>query len=90
MTDDPDFLASPELLRWNAWTIVQPVQFEGEGQAVPRKVRLSCAAARVGDPVQITEGQQIMEGLITAVAHSILRVRRSAAAQVHQSTTFSS
>jgi hypothetical protein len=35
-------------IRWNPWTIVQPVLFEGEERAVPRKIRLCCAAARVG------------------------------------------
>jgi sRNA-binding protein len=66
--------------RWNPWTIVQPVQFEGEERAVPRTVRLCCAAARVGDPVQITQGKQCMDGIIVEVAHSILRVERSSAA----------
>jgi hypothetical protein len=39
-------------------------------------MRLSCAAARVGDAVQITVGRLVVETRITAVAHSILRVRR--------------
>jgi len=76
--DDPDFYASPESPPWNSWTRVQPVQFEGEERAVPRAVRLCCAASRVGDPVQIIEGKQTVPGVIVAVAHSILHVRRKA------------
>jgi hypothetical protein len=63
--------------RWNSWTILQPVQFEGEERAMPRKVRLWSAAARVGDPVQITTETTIVYGRIVAVRHSVLHVRPS-------------
>ena len=63
-----------DLPRWNTWTRVSPVQFAGEERPIPRAVRLCCAAARVGDPVQILEGNRMTEGRITRVAHSILHV----------------
>ncbi|OFV95843.1 MAG: hypothetical protein A3H28_08905 [Acidobacteria bacterium RIFCSPLOWO2_02_FULL_61_28] len=70
LADDPK-----QRPRWNSWTVVQPVQFSDEDRAVPRTVRLCCPAARVGDPVQITEGKRRVDGRITAVAHSILHVK---------------
>lgn len=47
---------------------------EGEERPKPRGVRLCSAAARVGDPVQIIEGEKIVIRRILAVAHSVLRV----------------
>ena len=60
--------------RWNTWTNVQPVQFAAEATAIPRAVRLCCACARVGDPVQIADATRVVEGRIAAIAHSILHV----------------
>jgi hypothetical protein len=73
---DNDFFDAVDRPRWNSWIIVQPVQFEGETTAKPRRVRLCCPCARVGDPVQITDGQRLTEGRISAVAHSILHVTK--------------
>jgi hypothetical protein len=33
-------------IRWNNWTLVQPVQFDYEKRATPRTVRLCGRAAR--------------------------------------------
>jgi hypothetical protein len=60
--------------RWNTWTIVQPVQLEGEERPSPRTVRLCCAASRVGDRVEVTVRGRSVEGWIVRVAHSILHV----------------
>ena len=61
---------------WNAWTRVQPVQFEGEAVPKARTVRLCCACARLGDPVQITDGARVVRGSIYQVSYSVLHVRR--------------
>jgi hypothetical protein len=60
--------------RWNPWIRVSPVQFEGEERPIPRGVRLCCAAARAGDPVQIIEGRRVISARLVRVAHSILHV----------------
>jgi hypothetical protein len=73
---DFDFDVVEEAPRWNTWTLVQPVQFEGEDHPVPRAVRLCCAASRVGDPVRVSDGERSVEGRIMRVAHSILHVDR--------------
>jgi hypothetical protein len=62
--------------RWNTWTIVQPVQFEGEAHPKPRRVRLCSPALRVSDPVQVTDAGRTAKGRIMRVAHSTLHVRR--------------
>jgi hypothetical protein len=72
-------MRSDDSPRWNTWTRVQPVQFDHEQAPQPRDVRLACAAARVGDPVQVTDGGRCVHGRIAAVAHSILHVRRGPA-----------
>ena len=60
--------------RWNSWFRVSPVQFEGEDRPTPRGVRLCCAAARAGDPVQIIEGTRTISGRLVRVECSILHV----------------
>ena len=70
--DDPLLLT--DVPRWNDWTRVQPVQWEGEESASPREVRLCCAAARVGDPVRVRDGTRSVEGRIVSVAHSVLHI----------------
>ena len=62
------------IFRWNSWFRVSPVQFENEEHPVPRGVRLCCAAARPGDPVQIIEGKKTTSARLMRVAHSILHV----------------
>jgi hypothetical protein len=64
-----------DAIRWNNWTLVQPVQFDYETRATPRTVRLCCPAARVGDPVRIGMGGAEIDAVITAVTHSVLHVR---------------
>lgn len=59
--------------RWNDWVCWQYVRFEGEERAVPRGVRLACAAARVGDPVRITESNgDERVGVILQVGSTLL------------------
>ena len=60
--------------RWNSWFRVSPVQFEGETHPTPRGVRLCCAAARAGDPVQIIEGNRVIAARLVQVANSIIHV----------------
>jgi hypothetical protein len=72
MDDFGSELVSPP--RWNAWFRVSPVQFEGEDHPIPRGVRLCCAAARAGDPVQIIEGKRVTAARLVRVANSILHV----------------
>jgi hypothetical protein len=67
--------AGGEDVRWNSWVRVQPVQFEGDERAVPRAVRLSCSAARVGDAVRVRDERRWIGGWIAAVRHSVLHVR---------------
>jgi hypothetical protein len=61
-----------DVVRWNSWTRVSPVQFGGEEKPKLRAVRLCCAAARPADSVQIIEGEKVVNGTILAVANSIL------------------
>ena len=71
---DDDFFDAIDAPRWNSSIIMQPVQFDGEAMAKPRTVRLCCACCRVGDPVQVSEGNRVITGRIRAVAHSILHI----------------
>ena len=61
-------------IRWNPWFRVSPVQFENEDHPIPRGVRLSCAAARAGDAVQIIEGTRVTSGRLVRVECSVLHV----------------
>lgn len=63
-----------EVIRWNTWITVRPVQFEDEEEPQARTVRLACAenASRRSDSGWPT----VIEGQIVAVAHSIVHVRR--------------
>ncbi len=61
---DSDFDVAEEAPRWNTWTILQPVQFEGEERPRPRTLRLCCAALPVGDRIQVTDGRRTAEGQI--------------------------
>ena len=65
-----------DAIRWNDWITVRPVCFEDEETPQPRRVRMACAALRPGDPVRV-EGQQVIEGQIVAVAHSVVHVQRT-------------
>ena len=63
--------------RWNDWTTLRPVQFDYEQQPTLRAVRLSGATARVGDAVRVGVSGVEVEGRITAIEVSILRVELS-------------
>lgn len=64
----------PERLHWNDRTPLRLVQFDYEEQAAPRAVRLTGAAARVGDMVRVCVSGVEVEGHITAIEGSILRI----------------
>jgi hypothetical protein len=69
--------------RWNRWATLWLVQFDHQKQAVPRAVRLSGATARVGDAVRVGVSGIEVEGRITAIESSILRVDVSARVPAH-------
>ena len=64
-----------EPIRWNTWTRVYNVVIEGEAKAIPRPLRLCCAAVRPGDPVQVTEGNVVIEGVVVEIYNATIIVR---------------
>jgi len=67
-----DQISSP---RWNSWSRVSPVQFEREDRPIPRGVRLCCAAARAGDPVQTIEGDYSARCVLSSSVASFRGIR---------------
>jgi hypothetical protein len=64
----------PVITRWNDFVCWQSVRFDSDERAIPRGVRLACAAARVGGAVRVTEPRgQERRGVIVEV-HSTLVV----------------
>jgi hypothetical protein len=64
--------------RWNDWTTRRLVQFAYEAEAAPRAVRLTSAGTRVGEAVRVGMSGVEVEGRITAIDGTILRVELSA------------
>jgi hypothetical protein len=63
---------------WNDWTTRRQVQFHYEDEASLRAVRLTTAGTRVGEAVRVTVSGVEVEGRITAIDGTILRVALSA------------
>ena len=66
--------------RWNDWTTRRLVQFHYEHQAASRAVRLTTTGTRVGEAVPVGLSGVEVEGEITAIEGTILRVELSAQA----------
>ena len=75
MSPAPKRLQPP---RWNDWTTRRLVQFHYEGEAVSRAVRLTDAGTRVGEGVRVGMSGVEVEGRITEINGTILRVELSA------------
>jgi hypothetical protein len=64
--------------RWNDWTTWRLVQFDYEEEAVSRVVRLTSAGTRAGEAVRVGVSGVEVEGRITAIDGTILRVALAA------------
>src|SRR5687768_2440904 len=62
---------------WNDWMTRRLVQFEYENEARSRDVRLTGAGTRVGELVRVGLSGVEVEGHITAIEGTILRVALS-------------
>lgn len=60
-------------LRWNEWTRVYHVLLPDECIPKPRRVRLTQASARAGDPIEVSDGGWVVVGVITRIEASISR-----------------
>jgi hypothetical protein len=64
--------------RWNDWTTWRRVQFDYEDEAPSRMVRLTTGGTRVGEVVRVGMSGVEVEGRISAIDGTILRVTVSA------------
>jgi hypothetical protein len=62
---------------WNDWTTRRRVQFHYEDEAVLRAVRLTTGGTCVGEAVRVAISGVEVEGRITAIDGTILRVALS-------------
>ena len=68
-------MSSMTTLRWNDFVRVYPVRLEGEDLPRARPLRLACPALRVGDPVQVTSGGDVVTGEIVDVVSAVVVVK---------------
>jgi hypothetical protein len=76
----PPIPKQSERPRWNDWTTRRLVQFDYEDEAVSRVVRLTNRGTRVGEAIRVGISGVEVEGRLTAIDGTTLRVVLSARA----------
>ena len=60
----------------NTWTRVHTVHVQDEPKPVARPLRLCCPAIRPGDPVQVLQGERVIDGVIVDIYNATIIVRK--------------